>query len=168
MRNKQGSGRDFLAQAQAVRAALAPGARLIINDRADICLAGDAAGVHLGQDDLAPPSARCILGNARLVGVSAHSPGQVSQADLLDVDYIAVGPVFSTQSKAHPDPVIGPEGVRAARALTSKPLVAIGGITLENCRSVLDAGADSVAVISALVAAPRITTEAFIRVLGYK
>jgi thiamine-phosphate pyrophosphorylase len=102
------------------------------------------------------------------VGVSTHSPDQVRAADHLAVDYIAVGPVYPTRSKVQPDPVIGPEGVRAARALTQKPLVAIGGITRENCRTVLDAGADTIAVISDLVNTPRTSTEAFLRILGYK
>jgi len=168
LRNKQGSARDFLAQARAIREAAAGSARLIINDRADLCLAAEWDGVHLGQEDLSPPAARRILGNARLVGVSTHSPEQVRAADALDVDYIAIGPVYPTRSKSQPDPVIGLDGVRAARALTRKPLVAIGGITPDTAPAVLDAGADSVAVISSLVNTPRTSTEAFLRVLGYK
>lgn len=168
LRNKQGSARDFLAQARAIREAIGAGARLILNDRADLCLAADWDGVHLGQQDLSPDAARAILGNARLVGVSTHSPEQVRAAERPDVDYIAIGPVYPTRSKEQPDPVIGLDGVRAARALTRKPLVAIGGITLENCRAVFDAGADSLAVISELVNTPRTTTEAFLRVLEYK
>jgi thiamine-phosphate pyrophosphorylase len=168
LRNKQGSARDFLAQARAIHEATGARARLIVNDRADLCLGAAAAGVHLGQEDLSPQAARRILGNARLVGVSTHSPEQVRAADALEVDYIAVGPIYPTRSKSQPDPVIGLDGVRAARALTGKPLVAIGGITRDNCAAVLDAGADSVAVISALVNTPRTSTEAFLRVLGYK
>jgi thiamine-phosphate pyrophosphorylase len=168
LRSKQGNARDFLAQARALREVAGGGVRIIINDRADLCLAADCDGVHLGQEDLSPGAARRILGDARLVGMSTHSSEQVREAGLLDVDYIAVGPIFATKSKERPDPVIGLDGLRAARALTGKPLVAIGGIALENCRAVLQAGADSVAVISALVNTPRATTEAFLRVLGYK
>jgi thiamine-phosphate pyrophosphorylase len=142
------------------------GVTLIVNDRADLALAAGWDGVHVGQDDLSPAGARRVLGDTRLVGVSTHSPAQVREADALPVDYIAVGPVFATQTKADPYPVISLDGVRAARAATKKPLVAIGGITRANARSVLDAGADSVAVISALLASPRQSVEQFLRVLG--
>jgi thiamine-phosphate diphosphorylase len=135
--------------------------RLIMNDRADLCLAADFDGVHVGQDDLSPDSVRMIVGGERWVGVSTHNPAQVREADEWPVDYIAVGPVFATSSKANPDPVIGLEGVRLARSLTRKPLVAIGGITRANCREVIDAGADSVAVISDLLDGPRAAVSAF-------
>ena len=122
-----------------------------MNDRADLCLPAEFGGVHVGQDDLSPESVRKIIGPTLCLGVSTHNPVQVVEADQTSADYIAVGPVFGTSSKANPDPVIGLEGVRQARALTRKPLVAIGGITRANCRSVIDAGADSVAVISDLI-----------------
>jgi thiamine-phosphate pyrophosphorylase len=99
------------------------------------------------------------------LGVSTHNPEQVREADRSAADYIAIGPVFPTSSKVHPDPVIGIEGVRRARAQTPKPLVAIGGITRENCRSVVEAGADAVAVISDLLRDPRKSAEAFCRIL---
>jgi thiamine-phosphate pyrophosphorylase len=138
---------------------------MIMNDRADFCLAAEFGGVHVGQDDLSPDSARKIIGVGRWVGVSTHNSQQVIEADGTCADYIAIGPVFATASKANPDPIIGLAGVRQARAITSKPLVAIGGITRENCRSVIDAGADSVAVISDLVNQPRKSAEEFLRIL---
>jgi thiamine-phosphate pyrophosphorylase len=140
--------------------------RLIMNDRADICLAADFDGVHVGQDDLSPESARGIIGAERWLGVSTHNPQQVAEADKTSADYVAIGPVFVTASKSNPDPVIGLAGVRQARALTQKPLVAIGGITRENCRLVIDAGADSVAVISDLIRDPGKSAEEFLRILG--
>ena len=140
--------------------------KLIMNDRADLALAAEFDGVHVGQDDLSPESARKIIGPERWLGVSTHNPQQVIAADKTSADYIAIGPVFATASKTNPDPVIGLEGVRQARALTNKPLVAIGGITRQNCRSVIDAGADSVAVISDLIRDPGKSAEEFLRILG--
>ena len=145
--------------------------RLIMNDRADLCLAADFDGVHVGQDDLSPESVRRIIGwgtqgNARWLGVSTHNPEQVREADQTSADYIATGPVFATSSRENPDPVVGLEGVRRARELTRKPLVAIGGITRANARSVIDAGADSVAVISDLLRDPGKSAEEFLRILG--
>src|SRR5579864_1320593 len=148
-----------------------PRATLIINDRVDICLAADADGVHMGQDDLSPASARKIFdqvkdGKTRIIGFSTHNLAQVREADTLPVDYIAIGPVFSTGSKANPDPVVGLEGVRQARQATRKPLVAIGGITRQNCSQVKAAGADAVAVISDLLESPAKAVADFLRVLG--
>ena len=141
-------------------------AQLIMNDRADLCLAASFDGVHVGQDDLSPAAVRSVIGDKLILGVSTHNPEQVRAAELTAADYIAVGPVFATGSKLNPDPVIGLEGVRLARSLTSKPLVAIGGITRQNCRSVIEAGADCVAVISDLITEPRKSAEAFLRILG--
>src|SRR5271168_590202 len=149
-RNKSGNARQMLADALALRSFAPPSIKLIMNDRADLCLAARFYGVHLGQDDLSIDSARRICPEPMMVGVSTHNPQQVSIAEQTSSDYIAIGPVFPTSSKANPDPNIGLDGLRAARKLTKKPLVAIGGITLENCRAVIDAGADSVAIISAL------------------
>jgi thiamine-phosphate pyrophosphorylase len=163
LREKQASSREILRLARELRRVLPKNVRLIVNDRADLCIAAGADGVHVGQNDLPPEAARRIGGADRIVGVSTHNPEQVESADRSAADYIAVGPVFSTSSKDNPDPVIGLDGVKRARALTQKPLVAIGGITLENCRSVIDAGADSVAVISDLLSDPRKRTEAFLR-----
>lgn len=181
-RDKSGDARQILAGVQAVKEAITnfcgaslrgtgEGARphvfhLIMNDRADLCLAAEFDGVHVGQDDLSPESVRKIIGASRWLGVSTHNPEQVAAADQTSADYIAIGPVFATASKVKPDPVVGVEGVRRARALTSKPLVTIGGITRQNCRSVIDAGADSVAVISDLVREPRKSVEEFLRILG--
>jgi len=139
--------------------------RLIMNDRADLCLAAEFDGVHVGHDDLSPEAVRKIIGPDRWLGVSTHSPEQVREADLTAADYLAIGPVFATSSKERPDPVVGLEGVRRARELTRKPLVAIGGITRANAASVIAAGADSVAVISDLVREPRKSAEEFFRIL---
>jgi thiamine-phosphate pyrophosphorylase len=162
-RNKTGSARRILDDALALRRSLPARVRLIMNDRADLCLAADFAGVHVGQEDISPESARRLIGGSRWLGVSTHNPEQVAAADATSADYIAVGPVFVTSSKERPDPVIGLEGMRRARALTSKPLVAIGGITRENCQSVIESGADSVALISGLIQTPRAAAEDFLR-----
>jgi thiamine-phosphate pyrophosphorylase len=139
--------------------------RLIMNDRADLCLAAEFDGVHVGQDDLSPDSVRAIVGPDRWLGVSTHNPGQLREADSMPADYLAIGPVFTTSSRERPDPVIGLAGVRRARELTRKPLVAIGGITRANAASVIEAGADSVAVISDLLREPRKSAEEFFRIL---
>jgi thiamine-phosphate pyrophosphorylase len=168
-RNKLSDAGAVLAQARGLRerrAASGASVRLIMNDRADLCLAAEFDGVHVGQDDLSPESARGIIGLERWLGVSTHNPQQVAEADKTSADYVAIGPVFATASKSNPDPVIGPAGVRQARALTNKPLVAIGGITRENCHSVINAGADSVAVISDLIRDPGKSAEEFLCILG--
>jgi len=136
-----------------------------MNDRADLCLAAEFDGVHVGQDDLSSESVRKIIGPDRWLGVSTHNPEQLREGDLTSADYLAIGPVFATSSKENPDPVIGLEGVRRARELTRKPLVAIGGITRANAASVIEAGADSVAVISDLIREPRKSAEEFLRIL---
>jgi thiamine monophosphate synthase len=217
--------RRFLSCARELRRVTWDRATLIINDRVDICLAADADGVHLGQDDLSPESARRVfdsvlshpiarsLGKSQLlhermghpgessgrekigysekssrreeighreglaveeremrrkliIGFSTHNLSQLREADPLPVDYIAIGPVFTTGSKANPDPVVGLEGVRQARQATQKPLVAIGGITRQNCSQVKAAGANSVAVISDLLESPAKAVADFLRVLG--
>ncbi len=166
----------FLSCARELRRVTLDRATFIINDRVDICLAADADGVHLGQNDLSPESARRIFdsktfdqvkdGKTRIIGFSTHNLAQVIAADALPIDYIAIGPVFATGSKANPDPVIGLEGVRQARGVTKKPLVAIGGITRQNCSQVKAAGADAVAVISDLLESPAKAFADFLRVLG--
>jgi thiamine-phosphate pyrophosphorylase len=165
-RNKSGDARTILSQARELKSRIGPRAKLIMNDRADLCLAAEFDGVHLGQDDLSPESGRRIIGPNRLLGVSTHNPEQVAEADRTPTDYIAIGPVFATGSKLNPDPVIGIAGVRRARELTHKPLIAIGGITRQNCSSVIAAGADSIAVISDLVRDPRKSAEEFLRILA--
>jgi thiamine-phosphate pyrophosphorylase len=124
--------------------------RLMMNDRADLAVLAGFGGVHVGQGDLSPEDARRVVGVERWVGVSTHNDEQVRIANETSADYIAAGPVFATGTKLDAEPVIGLDGVRRARALTKRPIVAIGGITRANARSVIDAGADSVAVISAL------------------
>jgi thiamine-phosphate pyrophosphorylase len=151
-RDKTDAPQEILRAASAIRAVFAGSAcRLILNDRADLAALAGWDGVHVGQGDLSPKDARRVIGAGRWVGVSTHTDDQVRMAEESCADYVAVGPVFATGTKLDAEPVIGLEGVRRARTLTGKPLVAIGGITLENARSVIDAGADSVAVISALL-----------------
>ncbi len=165
-RNKSGNARLMLEQARELKSRLADSVKLIMNDRADLCIAAGFDGVHLGQDDLSPEGARKVIGENLWMGLSTHNPKQVEAADGTSADYVAIGPVFATSSKANPDPVIGLEGIREARRLTRKPLVAIGGITRANCLSVMEAGADSVAVISDLIPEPRKSVEEFLRILG--
>lgn len=165
-RNKSGNARQMLDHARELRKRLPSTIRLIMNDRADLCLAANFDGLHIGQDDLSPESARSIIGPDRWLGVSTHNPEQMAEADKTSADYLAIGPVFSTRSKQNPDPVVGLEGLRRARELTRKPLVAIGGITRANAASVIAAGADSVAVISDLLLSPRESVEEFLGVLG--
>jgi thiamine-phosphate pyrophosphorylase len=162
LREKQASSREILRLARELRRVLPNEVALIINDRADLAVAAAADGVHLGQDDVPPDAARKIIGPSRMLGVSTHNLQQLETALQSTADYIAIGPVFATISKDNPDPVIGLEGVRRARSVTKRPLVAIGGITLENCRSLIEAGADSVAVIGAILDDPRKTTEQFL------
>jgi thiamine-phosphate pyrophosphorylase len=165
-RDKSGNARRRLEEARELRARLRATVKLVMNDRADLCLAAGFDGLHVGQDDLSPESARRIIGPDRWLGVSTHNPEQLAEADRTSADYLAIGPVFATSSKANPDPVVGLAGVRRARELTRKPLVAIGGITRANARSVIDAGADAVAVISDLLREPGKSAEEFLRVLG--
>jgi thiamine-phosphate pyrophosphorylase len=164
-RNKIGSSRAMLDQARSLKQRVGETVKLIMNDRADLCLAAEFDGVHTGQDDLSPESVRRIIGPAGWLGVSTHNPGQLAEADRTSADYLAIGPIFATSSKANPDPVVGLDGIRRARQLTRKPLVAIGGITRANAPSVIDAGADSVAVISDLLLEPRKSAEEFFRIL---
>jgi thiamine-phosphate pyrophosphorylase len=164
-RNKNGNAGEMLRQALALKISAVGEVKLIMNDRADLCLAAGFDGVHIGQDDLRPESVRGIIGSGRWLGVSTHNPEQIKQADRTNADYLAIGPVFSTSSKAKPDPVVGLEGVRQARELTRKPLVAIGGISRANAASVIEAGADSVAVISDLLREPRKSAEEFFSIL---
>jgi thiamine-phosphate pyrophosphorylase len=164
-RNKVGSTREMLRHAREIRRALGDGVTLIMNDRADICLAAGYEGVHVGQDDLSPEGARTVIGPERILGVSTHNLEQLQEADAGPADYIAFGPVFATSSKRNPDAIVGLEGIREARAATRKPLVAIGGITRANARSVIDAGADSVAVIADLLSSPTKVAEEFSRLL---
>jgi thiamine-phosphate pyrophosphorylase len=164
-RNKGGNAGEMLRQALALKIRTVGDVKLIMNDRADLCLAAEFDGVHVGQDDLSPPSVRRIIGPDCWLGFSTHNPQQLQEGDRTPADYLAIGPVFSTSSKDKLDPVVGLEGVRQARELTRKPLVAIGGITRANAASVIEAGADSVAVISDLLREPRKSAEEFFSIL---
>ena len=163
LREKLAPAREILRLTRELRRILPPGVALILNDRADIAVAAETDGVHIGQDDIPADATRKIIGSDRILGLSTHNSEQVEAADRVPADYLAIGPVFSTLSKDNSDPVIGLDGVRKARPLTQKPLMAIGGITVQNCRSVIEAGADSAAVISELITNPRKRTEEFLQ-----
>ena len=151
LREKAASPREFYnAALEAMKVARRVGVQIIINDRVDIAMAVDADGVHLGQGDVPPDHARRLLGENRIVGFSTHSVNQALEADRAPVDYIAIGPVFQTSTKENPEAIVGLEAIAAIKSQASKPLVAIGGITLALALSVIEAGADSVAVISDL------------------
>lgn len=169
-RDKQSSPQDVLSVARELRRVTRNRAKLIINDYPDLCLAAGADGVHLGQDDLSPTAVRGIFEAAKKdylwIGYSTHNLDQARAADAMPIDYLAVGPVFSTSSKVNPDPVIGLDSVRNIKQYTTKSLVAIGGITRGNCHQVRAAGADSVAVISDLLESPAKAVEDFLRILG--
>lgn len=151
-RDKRATPRQLLANARELAASLAPhSVHLILNDRPDVAAIGGAGGVHVGQDDLSPDDARRLCAAPMWVGVSTHNLDQLRAAAQTSADYIAVGPIFPTSSKSNPDPVVGLDFLRAARRETRKPLVAIGGITVESASSVYRAGADSIAVIRDLL-----------------
>lgn len=154
-RHKAASARELLEHSRQLSTDLIPqGVTFIVNDRADVAALSGASGVHLGQEDLDVEAARSVMGAGKLVGVSTHNFEQFQQATTSSADYIAVGPVFSTATKSNPDPVVGTELLRRVRPLSDKPIVAIGGITLERAVEALQAGADSVAVISDILRAP--------------
>jgi thiamine-phosphate pyrophosphorylase len=153
-RNKTSSSRELLHASQALCLTVRQdGGLFVVNDRADISQLAGASGVHLGQDDLSVSAARQVVGNEGVIGLSTHNLKQFEAAVDSGADYIAVGPVFATSGKQNPDPVVGVDFIRTVRKLTSKPIVAIGGITLERVREVTNAGADSVAVISDILKA---------------
>jgi thiamine-phosphate pyrophosphorylase len=160
LREKHLPALEFYEQAKAALAAQ-PTLRMLINDRIDVALAVGAHGVHLGQDDVPPDIARTILGDEAIIGYSTHNVAQAIAATKLPIDYLAIGPIFPTTSKSDTFPVIGLDGLRAVReAIGEFPLVAIGGITASNAADVIAAGADSVAVISALLSDPEQITAA--------
>ena len=151
-RHKGPYTRDLLAQAEKIgRILRAGGVRYVINDRADVAKMLGADGVHLGQEDLAPARVRAIVGPDVWIGLSTHNEAQLRAADCEPADYLALGPIFATGSKENPDPVMGLAELARLRPLTATPLVAIGGITRDNVRQVLEAGADAAAVISDLL-----------------
>jgi thiamine-phosphate pyrophosphorylase len=154
-RSKTAPTRELLLSSRSLSSQLIPrGISFFVNDRPDVAVLAGAAGVHVGQDDLEVEQARVLMGTEKWVGVSTHNIDQFRAAAATSADYIAVGPVFATSSKANPDPVIGTEFIQRVRDLTDKPIVAIGGITLENAASVVLAGADCVAVISDILRSP--------------
>src|SRR5260221_2581382 len=165
-RNKSGNARQVLDQARELRARLDINRKLIMNDRADLCLAEGFDGLHVGQGDVSPTGAGRTIGPAGWLGVSTHNREHLAEADKTSADYIAIGPVFAKTSKANPDPVVGLEGIRRARELTRKPLVAIGGITRANARFVVEAGADAVAGISDFFLGPGKSAEEIFAVFG--
>jgi len=153
-RNKSALARQYLNTSRELADALRPrDALFFVNDRPDVAFLSGASGVHVGQDDLDVEQARLVVGRDNLVGVSTHNLEQFERAAATSADYIAVGPVFNTSSKANPDPVVGLDFIRKTRRLTDKPVIAIGGITLERAASAIEAGADSVAVISGILCA---------------
>jgi thiamine-phosphate pyrophosphorylase len=156
LRDKTSTPRDFHRDAaDALKLAREWGVKIIINDRVDIALALAADGVHLGQEDMPPAAARRLLGPNAIIGLSTHNVQQALDALNEPVDYLALGPIFPTRSKERPDPVTGLEGLQKVRAqINNKPLVAIGGIGPSNAKSVLQSGADSVAMIGALLENP--------------
>jgi thiamine-phosphate pyrophosphorylase len=168
-RAKRTNVREALAQARELRRLL-PGITLIMNDRADLCLAANFDGVHIGQEDLSPEGARRVVGTEGMIGLSTHDVTQMAEALTKPVDYLAIGPVFATSSKEHPSPVVGLATVSAVSRLRNDsgrelPLVAIGGITRANAEAVLKAGADSVAVINDLSRSPRESAREFFRLM---
>jgi thiamine-phosphate pyrophosphorylase len=171
LRDKRASPRDFYEAAlEAMSVARRLGVRIVINDRVDIAIAVKADGVHLGQTDLPPDRARLLLGESRIVGYSTHTLEQALAATFAPVDYIAIGPVFQTQTKERSDEAVGLETVNEVKRRVTKPLVAIGGITLDSARLVIEAGADSIAVISDLLSPGDIAerTRRFLALLALK
>jgi thiamine-phosphate pyrophosphorylase len=154
-RNKAAHARGYLESSRGLAELLCPkGVSFIVNDRPDVAFLAGATGVHVGQDDLDVEQARGVAGPNKLLGVSTHNLEQFERAAASSADYIAVGPIFNTPSKANPDPAVGLDFLRKVRGLTDKPIVAIGGITLERAAASIEAGADSVAVISGILSAP--------------
>ena len=153
LREKVLSPDEFYSQAaEAVRVGHSYNAKVLINDRVDIALAVDADGVHLGQEDLPPSAAKSLLGDQAIIGYSTHNAQQALAALEIPINYVAVGPIFSTKTKQHADPEVGLNLLREIKALVGNlPLVAIGGITIENAREVFNNGADSVATVSWLI-----------------
>jgi thiamine-phosphate pyrophosphorylase len=153
-RNKKAPARELLRVSRELAGLLLPlGIYFVVNDRPDVAFLSHASGVHVGQEDLEVEQARAVAGPGRWVGVSTHNMGQFRTAATTSADYIGVGPIFPTSTKANPDPVVGIEFIRQVRRLTDKAIVAIGGITLERAAGVIEAGADAVAVGSDILSA---------------
>jgi len=154
-RNKGASARELFESSKRLSSLLIPqGVTFVVKLRDDVAFAAEAIGVHVGQEDLGVEEARLVVGAARFVGVSTHNLEQFQRAAASSADYIAVGPIFATGTKSNPDPVVGTQFIRRVRPITDKPIVAIGGITLERAPEIIESGADSVAVISDILGAP--------------
>lgn len=168
IREKKASSRDFVGAVEASIAMARPrGVRIVINDRVDIAMVCKADGVHLGQEDLSPNHARELLGDEAIIGYSTHTIEQAEAAVSLPIDYLAFGPVFPTSTKENPDPVVGLQLLPKIKEIAGvRPLVAIGGITLSNVRSVLEAGADTAAVIHAILSGPERIAENLLEFLS--
>jgi thiamine-phosphate pyrophosphorylase len=168
-RNKRASARELLDSSRKLVSQLAPlKVSVVVNDRPDVAALAGAQGVHVGQEDLDAEKARQVVGTEKLVGVSTHNLEQFQSAAASSADYIAIGPIFATGTKSNPDPVIGTEFIRKVSLLTDKPIVAIGGITLERAPEIIESGADSVAVISDILRAhePGMRARQYIDLLG--
>ena len=168
VRNKTSNVRELLDQVERIIRLAPAGAAVVVNDRPDVARLAAAAGAHLGQTDMPAAAARLVLEQGQMLGLSTHNLEQALEADTLPVDYIAVGPVFPTSTKLNPDPVLGIKGLTAICKVVHKPVVAIGGIRIENAREVLEAGAQSIAVIRDLLSSTDIKGRAleWIRAVG--
>jgi len=169
LRGKGLSSKELLEQAREIRELTRKaGATFIVNDRADIALLSDADGVHLGQDDLPIAAARNVLGKDKLIGISTHNIEQALKAEQEGADYVGFGPVFGTTTKTDAEEAKGITALAEVKTRVSIPVIAIGGITLENLREVIDAGANGTAVISAIAKADNIeeTTKRFVYAVG--
>lgn len=167
LREKEASTREFVELATRLKNVLQPaGVPLIINDRIDVALAADADGVHIGQSDMPYGIARRLLGPDKIIGLSVENPEEVEEANALDVDYIAVSPVYGTPTKTDTAPPFGLEGLRRAVQIARHPVVAIGGMNERTAPDVFAAGADGIAVVSAICSAPdpRVAAERLARI----
>ena len=151
LRNKKASSGVLLEQTMEIVSIAPEGCRVVVNDRADVAAISGAHGVHVGQEDLSPSAVRKIVGDTMLIGMSTHNPDQAQAAMAEPIDYVAVGPIFMTSTRANPSPVVGLAGLARICTLVDRPVVAIGGITLETAPEVFNSGASSVAVISDLI-----------------
>ena len=157
-RNKSASMKEAYAEALVLRqVALDAGVTFIVNDRCDLAVAVDADGVHLGQGDIPLDMARKVMGAGKLIGISTHNPDQVRETTAGKPDYLGFGPIFKPGSKQDHDPVVGLEGLRAIRRLTSLPVFAIGGIQIDQVKEVMRTGANGIAVISGILKTPDIS-----------
>jgi thiamine-phosphate pyrophosphorylase len=157
-RAKAGTARELLREAEALRAICRP-PLFLVNDRVDLALAVDADGVHVGQDDVPCAVARRLLGPGKIIGVSVRSAAEAQEAVRMGADYVAVSPVFSTRTKPDAGSPHGLGVVRAVRQAVSIPVVAIGGIDLANAREAIEAGADAICAISAVVSSPDVEAQ---------